>query len=318
MAVKPTRVVTNLQLSMPATRSTTATTREESAVRSSATLSRWAPGMMKEVARALQEEVFGRPEKMCKLSWREHLLHGHTPFRRDCRVCQEASAKGRRHCKVDYPEAAVLSVDLSGPYKLGKDINDATSRYFLIGTYTWPSEEEQKEFFPKEDGGEVDDEADLPEIEEGEKEEDEKEKEEREKEDKEEGEEPQDEKEEEKRAKEACGPPRPLKVIVMVVPLPDKRGKTVMEGIQHLYIKLKRQGYPIQRLHSDRGKEFLNHGLRRWCLVREVEKTTTSADSPQENGRAEACIGSLKSKIRRLLKGAELAVNRGRGEKVEG
>ena len=162
--------------------------------------------------------------------------------------------------------------------------------------------------FGKEDGGEADDEADLPEIEEGEKEEDEKEKEEREKEDKEEGEEPQDEKEEEKRAKEACGPPRPLKVIVMVVPLPDKRGKTVMEGIQHLYIKLKRQGYPIQRLHSDRGKEFLNHGLRRWCLVREVEKTTTSADSPQENGRAEACIGSLKSKIRRLLKGAELAV----------
>ena len=60
VAVKPTRVVTNLQLSMPATRSTTATTREESAVRSSATLSRWAPGM-KEVARALQE-VFGRPE----------------------------------------------------------------------------------------------------------------------------------------------------------------------------------------------------------------------------------------------------------------
>ncbi|CAJ1452728.1 unnamed protein product [Effrenium voratum] len=33
VAVKPTRVVTNLQLSMPATRSTTATTREESAVR---------------------------------------------------------------------------------------------------------------------------------------------------------------------------------------------------------------------------------------------------------------------------------------------
>lgn len=94
--------------------------------------------------------------------------------------------------------------------------------------------------------------------------------------------------EEEQPSKGACGPPRPLKVIVMVVQLPDKKGRTVMEGIQHLYIKLKRQGFPIQRLHSNSKKEFLNHGLRRWCLVREVEKTTASADSPQENGRAEA------------------------------
>ena len=36
----------------------------------------------------------------------------------------------------------------------------------------------------------------------------------------------------------------------------------------------------------------------RWKRLRQV-------DSPQENGM-EACIGSLKSKIRRLLKGAEL------------
>ena len=107
-AVKPTMVATNLHVEMPTAGSTTARTRSEAPVKSSADLSRWALGMMREVARAVQEEVFGKPARNCKLSWREHLLHGHTPFRRHCRVCQEASARGRRHCKIAYPEAAVF------------------------------------------------------------------------------------------------------------------------------------------------------------------------------------------------------------------
>ena len=166
-AVKPTMVATNLHLQMPTARSTTARTRSEAPVKSSTDLSRWAPGMMREVARAMQEEVFGKPARNCKLSWREHLLHGHTPFRRDCRVCQEASARGRRHCKTAYPEAAVLSLDLSGPFRPGKDINDATVSYFLIGTYTWPVEEEPGKPFPEEEKDKEVKEEDLPVIEEG-------------------------------------------------------------------------------------------------------------------------------------------------------
>ena len=305
-AVKPTMVATNLHLEMPTARSTTARTRSEAPVKSSTDLSRWAPGMMREVARAMQEEVFGKPARNCKLSWREHLLHGHTPFRRDCRVCQEASARGRRHCKIAYPEAAVLSLDLSGPFRPGKDINDATVSYFLIGTYTWPVEEEPGKPFPEEEKDKEVKEEDLPVIEEGIQEEERAEEPDRgepdQRDDRGEG------KGDEEIAREECGEPRPLKVIVKVIPLPNKKAKTVLEGIQDIYIQLKRQGYPVQRLHTDRGKEFLNHDLRSWCLVREVATTTTSADSPQENGRAEACIASLKSKVRRLLRGAEMDV----------
>ena len=112
----------------------------------------------------------------------------------------------------------------------------------------------------------------------------------------------------EDRAKRECGERKPLKLIVKAVSLPDKKAKTVLQGLQDIYIQLKREGYPVQRLHTDRGKEFLNHDLNKWCLVREIEKTTTSADSPQESGRAEACIGSLKSRMRRLLKGAKMDV----------
>ena len=314
LAVKPTRIVTDLEVDLPPGGSSSATTREMAAVADSAALSRWAPGFMREVARSLQQEVFGRPAHVKKLSWFEHVRHGHVPFRRDCRVCQEASARGKRHAKIAYPYAAVLNADLSGPYRAGKDVGDATQKYFLIGSFTWPAEEDQTKFF---DGKEQEEDGeDLPVLEEK----------------KAEGEDPACEKgdlddpegdpekegemvdgdgqeeDPEDRARKECGEPKPLRLIVKAISLPDKKAKTVLQGLQDIYIQLKREGYPVQRLHTDRGKEFLNHDLKKWCLVREIEKTTTSADSPQESGRAEACVGSLKSRMRRLLKGAKMDV----------
>ena len=287
VAVKPTMVVTDLNVELPPRRSSSATTRGAVAVGSSAALSRWAPGFMREVARAIQEEVFGKPAHIKKLSWVEHVRHGHVPFRRDCRVCQEASARGKRHCRVTSPDAAVLNADLSGPYKAGKDINDATMKYFLIGSFTWPAEEDQKEFFEEKKGAA---EEDLPVIEEKG---DDKEDPDCEKGDLDcekgegDGEKPgEPDLDPEEKAKAECGEPEPLKRIVKAIPLPDKKAKTVLQGLQDLYIQLKREGYPVQRLHTDRGKEFLNHDLKTWCMVREIKKTTTSGDAPQDNMRS--------------------------------
>ena len=132
-------------------------------IQSSRELARWAPGLMKEVASQLQRVVFQKKVKFMKLSWDEHVQRGHTPFRRDCQVCQEAAARGRRHVAIEHPRAGVLSLDVAGPLKTGHDL-EMEVKFALIGTYTWllpPDAAEDKEL-PEE---EVPDEA-APEIQE--------------------------------------------------------------------------------------------------------------------------------------------------------
>ena len=58
------------------------------AVRSSKELERWSPGMMREAARWLVEDVQRREVRMMGISWDEHIQLGHVPFRRDCKICQ--------------------------------------------------------------------------------------------------------------------------------------------------------------------------------------------------------------------------------------
>ena len=99
-------------------------------------LARWAPGFMREVARQIQGQVFKKDLKLKMLSWSEHVRHGHVPFRRDCQICQEASARGRMHFKKSHPKAGVMSLDVSGPYHLGHDLL-VEGKFMLIGSYTW-------------------------------------------------------------------------------------------------------------------------------------------------------------------------------------
>ena len=48
-------------------------------------------------------------------SWKQHLLDGHIPYRRDCRLCVEGTGIGIQHRRVAYPQAFALSIDLFGP-----------------------------------------------------------------------------------------------------------------------------------------------------------------------------------------------------------
>jgi hypothetical protein len=53
-------------------------------------LSWWPPLLMRSTAAALQTCTLGEEGKMRAVSWQEHIAMGHTPFKRDCRTCQEA------------------------------------------------------------------------------------------------------------------------------------------------------------------------------------------------------------------------------------
>ena len=87
--------------------------------------------MMRELARCCRKEVDGQSKvKVKALSWGERVKLGHLPFRRDCRVCQEASARGRPHRRVRHPGwERVVGTDVDG-------VQD--KRYLLVAAYTWP------------------------------------------------------------------------------------------------------------------------------------------------------------------------------------
>ena len=97
---------------------------------------------MKAVAEALGQQIFGQAVdyQLRALLWNQHVEAGHVPFRRDCRICQEAAAKGRPHRKVQHPLCGTLSVDTTGPFKVGIDYDVKTKfrmKYMLVGAFTW-------------------------------------------------------------------------------------------------------------------------------------------------------------------------------------
>jgi len=125
-------------------------------IKSSKGLSRWAPGVMAMVAEALTTQVMQRNPMLRPLSWDEHIAHGHTPYRRDCAVCQQTMQQCHPHRKVPYPVGGVLSLDVAGPLVPAKDIGGLYARWILVGTLTWavPAESDKMKDpeVPKADG----------------------------------------------------------------------------------------------------------------------------------------------------------------------
>ena len=75
--------------------------------------------------------------------WREHILNGHVPYRKDCRRCVEGV--GVQHRKVKYPQSYALSADLFGPVPPDERGRDETCvsgnsylRYALVGAFRVP------------------------------------------------------------------------------------------------------------------------------------------------------------------------------------
>lgn len=88
-AVKPTIVGGNLTMEFPGGVRKRKKIIAKDEVKSSKELERWAPGMMRQVARDVILQIQGSSPELRKLNWDEHIQMNHTPFRRDCRICQE-------------------------------------------------------------------------------------------------------------------------------------------------------------------------------------------------------------------------------------
>ena len=326
---KPTTVGGNLRLRSP--KGGSAEERKHQPVKDSKELERWAPGMMREIARSIFLQVQGGDEegKMMKLSWDEHLRLGHLPFRRDCWICQQSRQKQNPHRRKKFPLSGVLSLDTAGPYRDGTDLV-MTSRYLCVGAFTWAFPKGTRGF---EEPTEVDVEG-APLVEEwkdGRKKEEDGEKDERDEEispregphdgerdeeispragphDGERGEETsprsgpcerelEDEGEEEEEWE--------IKVFRMAAPLATKKSEEVLGVVMEFVLRLRADGFWVSQIHTDQGHEYYGP-LKKWCLKRGIMVTRTPGDDPQGNGRAEVAIQGITQQMRAALLQAEV------------
>ena len=91
--IKPTTIGGNVEIKVPEERNPEAKGRSQDRVQDSKSLSRWVPGLMKELAKEVVKKCQERPVQLRPMSWEQHVKHGHVPFRRDCKICQQSGAK---------------------------------------------------------------------------------------------------------------------------------------------------------------------------------------------------------------------------------
>ena len=258
-------------------------------------LSRWPPMMMRKIATALQLNTMTGDVKMRALSWQEHVAAGHSPFRQDCLVCQQSSAKDAHHRSgKEPPRVGVLRLDMTGPFHLGTDLNAKKGKYMLVAPFTWLGPGQLPDDFQEEDPHDVP--ADAPEIDDPEAEEVEIEdaddvwgerQAEHEQRAKELAEEQlkaiEAQKKNEKKksrgedeAEEGEERETPKVVVTRLCPpLPSKKQHDVLKAIIDMYLRLKSDGLTVTQIHTDRGGEFCSEALR---LSRTILHTHTPWD----------------------------------------
>ncbi|CAE7357932.1 GIP, partial [Symbiodinium sp. KB8] len=239
------------------------------------------------------------PATLCKFNhgeWKLHLQRDHLPYRRDCRVCVER-ASGKPHRRVTHPTAYSMAVDLAGPFR---NPGVGGYKYLMVGCYRFPrlaglpKVEEHKEpeapaVLPG-DGedwlgadGEEDIDLEVP----VDKDEDKAAE--------------MSELDKEVEALKELAEPLEFTSVYLARPMKTRKKKDALRAVQELYIQLRSNGLPLNRLHMDRAREFQTDALEAWAAGRDVEVTRTQGSDPAGNGTAERAVGAVKARVRVLL-----------------
>ena len=273
----------------------------------SSTWAAWAPGLKQAVKWVVEGCLGGSVlESVMKMdhTFLEHLRRDHTPFRRDCRACLAGSFRGHAHRRVVAPEAWCLSLDVVGPTRNGCDEYVKKIRYALIGTLVVPDVlgkllqppdpgvDHGEGIGPLDesdpvcaDGYEADEEAELAVPAEEER-------------SRREMERWQARVDKDKLNGVACVE------VPFVVTMASKSAAEVLAATKDILMQVKRLGLTVQRMHTDRGREFICKGFRALCRDRGIVRTTTPGDDFKANGRVEALVGRAKNAVRTYLSGS--------------
>ena len=88
----------------------------------------------------------------------------------------------------------------------------------------------------------------------------------------------------------------------------SKRSTEVSKIALEMLLRLRADGYHINRVHTDQGHEFAGQFLK-WAHQRGLHVTRTPGDDPPGNGRAELAVKFFKTQIRKCLLEAQLGAD---------
>ena len=286
----------------------------------------WSWGLQLSVCNMLwrdfREQGLWRPHKLQAMDagFLEHLRQGHMPFRRDCKQCLQGGARHRQHRKVLAPQAWSLSLDTAGPFPSGVDESEPEAKYLIVAVLSVPilSTEGHAVTKPADRDPTVTVESFAESLD-----------------DKEwflsKGMELEDPPEdfsaaELKEAKEAWNSWEKIVVMnrkewmeearanylpkvemvdfVYTEAVNSKKQQVVLGALSRIYARAISDGFSVQRIHTDRGREFRNSAIQAFCQKFGLHRTFAIAEEHQTNGRAEGAILRLKNKTRTLLQTA--------------
>ena len=231
--------------------------------------------------------------------WESHVANGHVPYDRRCRTCARAAATGRAHRRCVAPSAYTLGLDIAGPFRSkGVSASEKGLRYILVGAYSHPKLDIYKEADLPGPEDDVDLEPEMDPFEEEPRE----------------TEHPDEEDDEEQKAMNErfqalykdIGDDLEYQTLHFAVPMRTRTSKEVRARIQQIYLQLRQHGLPLVRIHSDRGRELMVPETRTWMADRDILATTGESQQPQQDGRAESLVRTIKTRIKVLLRTAGL------------
>ena len=96
-----------------------------------------------------------------------------------------------------------------------------------------------------------------------------------------------------------------LRVFRLGLPMVTKTSREVAKTTMEFVLKLKADGFHVNRIHTDQGHEFGTH-FRNWARDRGIIVTRTPGDDPRGNGRAESSVKAVKCQVRKALRQAHV------------
>ena len=100
-------------------------------------------------------------------------------------------------------------------------------------------------------------------------------------------------------------------VLRYFVGLRSKTGADVTEAVQKLVLGINKS-YPVKTkfIHCDPGTEFSSYALSKWLVQQNIAAQHSLPTDKRGNGLAERTVGWVKSRVRTLLRAANLPVQR--------
>ena len=96
-------------------------------------------------------------------------------------------------------------------------------------------------------------------------------------------------------------PHQKLQPILIMVTRKTKTKAEALRVIQEFYTQLRSSGFPVNRLHMDRAREFQSAAMETGAAACGIELTRTQGDNPLQNGAAERAVGYIRGRTRVLL-----------------